>query len=136
MLKLTLLREAQGLSKRRLAALAELDQGQLSKIEAGRVIPYPVELDRLAKALGVVESNALMEDATYMENSAFMLDRLLQFFSYEHLPADKQAVSKPFGELARWICETLPSNPERTVALRKLLEAKDCAVRASIYKGA
>lgn len=61
-------------------------------------------------------------------------DRMLQFFSYAHLPADKQAISKPFGQLAEWMCATLPSNPERTAGLRKLLEAKDCAVRASIFK--
>lgn len=61
-------------------------------------------------------------------------DRMMQFFAYEHLPAHLQAVSKPFGELAKQIVETLPSNPERTVALRKLLEAKDCAVRALLYK--
>lgn len=61
-------------------------------------------------------------------------DRMIQFFEYEHLPAHLQEVSRPFGELAQRIVETLPSNPERTVALRKLLEAKDCAVRALIYK--
>lgn len=61
-------------------------------------------------------------------------DYLLQFFSYEHLPAHLQAISKPFCELANAIDETLPSNPERTVALRKLLEAKDCAVRAVLFK--
>lgn len=59
---------------------------------------------------------------------------LLQFFEYDHLPPEKQGVSKPFGELALVIVETLPRNPERTVALRKLLEAKDCAVRASFMK--
>ena len=63
-----------------------------------------------------------------------MQDYLLQFFAYEHLPPHLQAVSKPFGELAKQILETLPSNPERTVALRKLLEAKDCAVRALLFK--
>ena len=63
-----------------------------------------------------------------------MKDRLLQFFAYEHLPAHLQAVSKPFGDLARQIVSELPSNPERTVALRKLLEAKDCAVRALLFK--
>lgn len=61
-------------------------------------------------------------------------DRMMQFFAYEHLPEHLKAVSKPFGELAQQIIETVPSNPERTVALRKLLEAKDCAVRALIYK--
>ena len=62
-----------------------------------------------------------------------MNDRMLQFFVYEHLPPHLQAVSKPFGDLARHIVETLPSNAERTVALRKLLEAKDCAVRALLF---
>jgi len=57
-------------------------------------------------------------------------DRMMQFFAYAHLRDDLKAVSQPFGELAQRIVDTLPSNPERTVALRKLLEAKDCAVRA------
>lgn len=63
-----------------------------------------------------------------------MKQYLLQFFQYEHLPAHLQEVSKPFGELAKQIDATLPSNPEKTVALRKLLEAKDCAVRALLFK--
>ena len=63
-----------------------------------------------------------------------MTDRILQFFAYAHLRQEYQDISKPFGELAKWIVETLPMNPERTVAMRKLLEAKDCAVRAYIYK--
>ena len=63
-----------------------------------------------------------------------MQDRMLQFFQYTHLPEHLQIVSKPFYLLAEEIIEDLPSNPERTVALRKLLEAKDCAVRAVLYK--
>ena len=63
-----------------------------------------------------------------------MADYLLQFFSYDHLPPALQAVSKPFSELAREMMSSLPKNPERTVALRKLLEAKDCAVRALLFK--
>lgn len=62
------------------------------------------------------------------------MDKMLQFFSYKHLPPHLQAVSQPFCELAEKIVNELPSNPERTVALRKLLEAKDCAVRALLYK--
>lgn len=53
-----------------------------------------------------------------------------KFFAYEHLPAHLRVVSQPFGELAALVIKTLPRNPERTVALRKLLEAKDCAVRS------
>lgn len=62
------------------------------------------------------------------------MDRMMQFFAYDHLPEHLKAVSKPFGELAQKVVDELPSNPERTVALRKLLEAKDCAVRALLYK--
>jgi hypothetical protein len=62
-----------------------------------------------------------------------MQDRMLQFFAYDHLRGDLREVSKPFCELAERIVATLPANAERTVALRKLLEAKDCAVRAVIY---
>ena len=63
-----------------------------------------------------------------MEDKKF----LLQFFAYEHLPEHLQTISKPFALLADGIMSNLPRNPERTVALRKLLEAKDCAVRARI----
>ena len=63
-----------------------------------------------------------------------MKDRMLQFFAYDHLPELLQEVSKPFHTLAYGLVDILPSNPERTVALRKLLEAKDCAVRALLYK--
>lgn len=63
-------------------------------------------------------------------------DPMLQFFTYLHLPEHLRKVSRPFCELAFDIVATLPRNPERTVALRKLLEAKDCAVRASLYEEA
>jgi hypothetical protein len=63
-----------------------------------------------------------------------MTDRMMQFFAYEHLPPHLQEASRPFGELAKLVVETLPQNPERTVALRHLLDAKDAAVRTLIYK--
>lgn len=61
-------------------------------------------------------------------------DHIMQFFGYEHLPEHLAKVSKPFADLALQIVTELPQNPERTVALRKLLEAKDAAVRAKIAK--
>lgn len=61
-------------------------------------------------------------------------DHIMQFFAWGHLPTNLQAVSRPFGELAEQIEATVPRNPERTVALRKLLEAKDAAVRAVVAK--
>ena len=59
---------------------------------------------------------------------------MLQFFEWSHLPAHLQDVSRPFWVLAGDLVDSVPRNPERTVALRKLLEAKDCAVRAWLYK--
>jgi hypothetical protein len=59
-------------------------------------------------------------------------DAILRFFHYAHLPPQLQARSKPFCDLARHIIDTTPRNAERTVALRKLLEAKDAGVRAAL----
>jgi hypothetical protein len=64
------------------------------------------------------------------------VEPIMQFFAYGHLPPHLQEVSRPFGEMAHVIVGTLPRNPERTVALRKLLEAKDAAVRALLFKDA
>lgn len=60
-------------------------------------------------------------------------EQIMQFFTYSHLPPHLQEISRPFGELAQQIVDVLPKNPERTVALRKLLEAKDAAVRAKLF---
>lgn len=62
------------------------------------------------------------------------MEPILQFFSYSHLRPPLQEHSKPFADLAHRIVDALPRNPERTVALRKLLEAKDAAVRAALFK--
>lgn len=62
-------------------------------------------------------------------------ERMMKWFEFSHLPEHLQAVSKPFGELAAKIVETVEIGPERTVALRKLLEAKDAAVRAKLNPG-
>lgn len=60
------------------------------------------------------------------------VDSLLHYFEYEHLSFNLQAVSRPFGELANRMAGLLPDTPELTVCLRKLLEAKDCVVRAAV----
>lgn len=62
------------------------------------------------------------------------MDRMLQFFVYEHLSERLQKISKPYCELAQEIARDYPQNPERTVTLRKLLECKDAAVRTFLFK--
>jgi hypothetical protein len=61
-------------------------------------------------------------------------EHIVQFFESGHLPDELKNISRPFAELAQQIMQTLPCNPERTVALRKLLEGKDAAIRAYIAK--
>lgn len=57
------------------------------------------------------------------------IQHVLKFFAFGRLPPHLQTVSRPFSELAYQVAERA-DNPETTVALRKLLEAKDAAVRA------
>lgn len=79
----------------------------------------------------ILELHARISGST-KENK--MKHSLLQFFEYKHLPQHLQAVSKPFGELAQTLVTVTPSNAEQTTSLRKLLEAKDCAVRSLLFK--
>jgi hypothetical protein len=69
---------------------------------------------------------------TEFSDSDVAVDPILRYFHYSHLPPILQGASRPFCELARHIVDTLPRNAERSVALRKLLEAKDAAVRANV----
>lgn len=62
-------------------------------------------------------------------------ERMLKWFEYKHLPERLQTVSKLFSHFAHNLCLALDQGPERTVALRKLLEAKDAAVRALVHPG-
>lgn len=59
-------------------------------------------------------------------------ETLLKYFDYGHLPEHLQAASKIFARAAEEVVGFIPAGPERTVAMRKLLEAKDCAVRACL----
>ena len=61
-------------------------------------------------------------------------DDIMQFFAYGHLPERLANVSAQFHMVAEWMVANLPRCPERTVALRKLLESKDAAVRSMVWK--
>lgn len=60
------------------------------------------------------------------------MNQIMDFFEYSHLPQHLQTVSKPICDLAKQMNEQLPDGPEKLAGLRKLLEAKDCFVRANI----
>lgn len=61
-----------------------------------------------------------------------MASPIMKYFAFAHLPENLQAVSKPIGELAEKMESDLPDGPEKSAGLRKLLEAKDCFVRAKL----
>ena len=59
-------------------------------------------------------------------------EHFLQFFVWEHLPIHLRGPSKTLARAAGQMIDELPEGPEKTAGLRKLLEAKDCFVRAVI----
>ena len=65
-----------------------------------------------------------------------MKSPIMKFFEYDHLPTKLQKVSKPICEMANVVNDTLPDSEEKYAGLRKLLEAKDCFVRALYLKDA
>lgn len=63
-----------------------------------------------------------------------MSSTTIKYFVYKHLPEKLQEISKPIGDLANQMEEQLPDGPEKSAGMRKLLEAKDCFVRAALDK--
>lgn len=57
---------------------------------------------------------------------------ILKYFDFHHLPESLKRISQPVGELAQTMEAELPDGPEKSAGLRKLLEAKDCFVRAAL----
>lgn len=62
-------------------------------------------------------------------------ERMLKWFAYTHLTEPLQDIASRFHALAEDLVHHLQPGPERTVMLRKLLEAKDAAVRAKVQPG-
>jgi hypothetical protein len=65
----------------------------------------------------------------WAQGKTTMDNPIMKYFAYNHLPEKLQEISKPIGDLARQMCDSLPDCAERQAGLRKLLEAKDCLVR-------
>lgn len=57
---------------------------------------------------------------------------IIKWFHYAHLTEAGQAASKPICDVAHHYETALPDSPEKSAGLRKLLEAKDCLVRAAL----
>ena len=59
-------------------------------------------------------------------------NQIMKYFEFRHLPEKLQEVSKPFCDVAQAMDTLLPDSAEKSAGLRKLLEAKDCFVRAAL----
>jgi len=59
---------------------------------------------------------------------------ILRYFSFMHLPEKLQGLSKEVHDLAMTMNSALPECAEKAAGMRKLLEAKDCFVRAALEK--
>ena len=57
---------------------------------------------------------------------------ILQFFAYEDANAHLRELTDEFYYMAQYLDRILPTSAEKSVTLRKLLESKDCAIRASL----
>ena len=61
-----------------------------------------------------------------------MASPIIKYFDFEHLPEHLQEISKVISDVATVMEKTLPDGAEKSAGLRKLLEAKDCFVRAKL----
>lgn len=79
---------------------------------------------------GLIEESE--QDEQFPEGLHPSIAGILKYFAYAHLPEHLQLVSRPFWDTANKLVRMDLEGPELTVALRKLLESKDCAVRAAL----
>ena len=61
------------------------------------------------------------------------MNKFLQFFQSDHLPPEYRMIGELFGQMAEESAEKLPQNSESTMCMRKLLEARDCAMRSAFF---
>lgn len=70
--------------------------------------------------------------AKVVEGRHFGVTQIIRYFAWSHLPVNLQEISRPCADLALQMINRIPDGPELTAGLRKLLEAKDCLVRAAL----
>lgn len=101
----------------------------------------PTSGDEAAEGINKLEECCFHTNACIARNKEFFdmslsetipASPILKYFAYKHLPEKLQVVSQPLGELAEEMDRSLPPGPEKSAGLRKLLEAKDCLVRAAL----
>lgn len=82
------------------------------------------------KGVGLQADPATLNRSMPNRKEEAVASPILKYFAFSHLPENLQAISRPVGELALAMENQLPDSAEKSAGLRKLLEAKDCFVRA------
>ena len=117
------------------AALADAGATVIhARPEDWRMIQNAGEADSASEMLYTFSPEVTMEEVCLRTNAEMSKNQIMQFFTYAHLPEKLQRVSRPFALLAQEMDLGLPDGPEKSVGLRKLLEAKDAMVRALLQK--
>lgn len=106
------------------------DRQVAMKQSAGRILRQVCAA--LKEHGGVLHVSRSTKTITVEWKGETMENPIMKFFEFAHLPAPLQEVSKPIGELANRMFIELPDCAEKSAGLRKLLEAKDCFVRAKL----
>ena len=72
--------------------------------------------------------------AKYFPGRHPAVHELMSYFSTDHLPdgTPMKGLVSEFEAFAEELVNACPDGPELTTALRKILEAKDCAVRSVV----
>lgn len=101
--------------------------------------PHEVTAEELEKALqhakyGPPEPERVATAVRFTDEQ-LATDPILAYFAYDHLPEHLRAISGIFASVALTTVTIVPRSAERTVSLRKLLEAKNAAVRAALPTG-
>jgi len=115
-------------------AFGETKREVFDKLIALQPNAHEIRIKALAEKINAANASEANPNPPGTTAPLDVLDPLLQFFEFAHLPPRLQFASEPFCVLARRVVREYPRNPERTVTLRKLLEAKDAAVRTILYK--
>lgn len=115
--------------------LGDDDKPQAEKVALIKSLktPYTLYLGEVYREPVVTFPEPETDQAPEEETKGEEAQGIMRYFEYKHLPERLQMISSPFQELAELVSKAATNDPrEQAVALRKLLEAKDAAVRACL----
>lgn len=118
-------------SKRVMEAWLDFLMGETRARLVGMLVGYSGVTGMIAQVQVALQSDTLDPRPDLCEPP----ERMLRWFAFSHLPGALRERSRLFADLARQVVAAIAPGPERTVALRKLLESKDAAVRATLAPG-